>query len=167
VKLAVGDVVVYGMHGIGRVTGREQQIVLGSTQEVVVVELAEGLTVTLPLERAGAQLRSVASEEDLRKIQEVLREDRVLSTDRWLARKRGVMEKLAEGDPIGLAEIVGEGARRKRDRTEKGYKPSLSAGEREVYETALRLLADEISWARGVEQAEAEGWIDAQLTRAG
>lgn len=56
-KFAVGDAVVYGTHGVGRVTSRKKL----AAGELIVLELGEGLAVTLPLERARAQLRPVAS----------------------------------------------------------------------------------------------------------
>jgi transcription-repair coupling factor (superfamily II helicase) len=39
VKLRVGEVVVYGNHGIGRVSARKAQTVLGEQRDVVVIEL--------------------------------------------------------------------------------------------------------------------------------
>jgi RNA polymerase-interacting CarD/CdnL/TRCF family regulator len=39
----------------------------------------------------------------------------------------------------------------------------LSAGERRLYLQARQLLAREICSARGVEQVEADAWIEAQL----
>jgi CarD family transcriptional regulator len=165
VKLAVGDVVVYGTHGIGRIAAREQKVVLGATQEVVVLELADGLTVTLPLSRAQEQLRPLASEADMDRVRKALREDRVLSNDPWLSRRRETLAKLTGGDPVELAEIVGDGAQRERARRAKGDKPQLSTGEREIFVKARNLLADEIARARGIQQAEADGWIDDQLAR--
>ena len=41
-KLAVGDLVVYGNHGIGRVAARRPQETLGETQEVVELEGKQG-----------------------------------------------------------------------------------------------------------------------------
>jgi CarD family transcriptional regulator len=165
VKLAVGDVVVYGTHGIGRIAAREQQVVLGETREVVVLELDDGLTVTLPLARAREQLRPLASEADMDRVQETLREDRVLSEDPWLSRRREMLAKLAGGDPVELAEIVGEGMQRERARHAKGDKPRLSTAEREVFLKARNLLSGEIALARGIQQAEADGWIEDQLAR--
>ena len=167
-ELAVGDVVVYGTHGIGRITERKEQVVLGSKQEVVVVELEEGLTATLPVERAREQLRPVATEEDLRRVQETLREDRELSSDPWLARRTATLAKLTAGDPVQLAEIVGDGAQRERVRSAKANKPhQLSPAEREVFVRARRLLAGEIALALGVQESAADGWIDEQLARPG
>lgn len=164
-RLAVGDVVVYGTHGIGRIAARKQQSVLGGVQEVVVLELADGLTVTLPLTRAQEQLRPLASEADMDRVRKTLREDRVLSNDPWLSRRRETLAKLTGGDPVELAEIVGDGAQRERARRAKGDKPQLSTGEREIFVKARNLLADEIARARGIQQTEADGWIDDQLTR--
>jgi RNA polymerase-interacting CarD/CdnL/TRCF family regulator len=166
VKLAVGDVVVYGTHGMGRVAAREEQVVLGATREVVVLELADGLTVTLPLGRAREQLRPLATEADMHRVQETLREDRTLNGDPWLSRRRETLAKLTGGNPVELAEIVGDGAQRERTLRAKGNKPQLSTGEREIFMKAWHLLSGEIALARGIQQAEADGWIDEQLTRA-
>jgi RNA polymerase-interacting CarD/CdnL/TRCF family regulator len=165
VKLAVGDVVVYGTHGMGRVAALKEQVVLGATRDVVVLELADGLTVTLPVERAREQLRPLASEADMDRVQETLREDRVLSVDPWLSRRRETLAKLTGGDPVELAEIVGDGAQRERTQRAKGNKPQLSSGEREIFVKAWQLLSGEIARARGLQQAEADSWLDEQLSR--
>jgi len=57
---------VYTPYGIGRVAAREKRAVLGAEREIVVLELADGLTVTLPMERAREHLRPAASEAYLR-----------------------------------------------------------------------------------------------------
>jgi len=165
VKLAVGDVVVYGTHGIGRIAARKEQDVLGAKGKVVVLELAEGLTVTLPLDRAQEQLRPLASEADMRRVQETLRGERVLSVDPWLSRRRATLAKLTGGDPVELAEIVGDGAQRERTLRANGSNPQLSPGEREIFVKAWQLLSGEIAQARGLEQAEADSWIDEQLSQ--
>ncbi len=166
VKLGVGDLVVYGTHGIGRITARKEQLVFGAKREVVVIELEDGLTATLPVDRAHEQLRALASEADLRRVRQALRDDRVLSVDPWLSRRRATMEKLTGGDPVELAEIVSEGAQRERMRQAKGTKQQLSSGEREIFQKARRLLSGEIALARDIQPATADGWIDEQLTRS-
>jgi RNA polymerase-interacting CarD/CdnL/TRCF family regulator len=165
VDFAVGDLVVYGNHGVGSIAARKEQRVLGTKREVVVVELEEGLTVTLPLELAQSQLRPPASEADLRRVREALRDDRTLSTVNWLSRRRETLEKLTAGTPVELAEIVSEGAQRERLRLEKGGKLSLSSSEREIFGKARRLLSGEIALALDIQPAAAEGWIDKHLAR--
>lgn len=162
-KFAVGDAVVYGTHGIGRVISREKQ---GAAGELVVLELGEGLTVTLPLERAREQLRPVASKADLSRVQDTLREERSLSFDPWLSRRREMLEKLAAGTLAGLAEIVSEGAQRERIRVANGSAPRLPTAERDVIVKARELLSGEIALALSLQPTDADDWIEQQLSRS-
>lgn len=159
----MGDVVVYGNHGVGQVAALKRQSVLGTTRDVVVVALEE-LTVTLPLELARTRLRPLASKADVRRVGETLRHDAELSSDPWLSRRRTTLEKLTGGDPLLLAEIVSEGAQRERLRVAKGGK-QLASAEREIFAKARSLLSDEIALALGIQQAAADDWIDEQLAR--
>ena len=113
-KLAVGDAVVYPAYGVGRVLAREQRMVQGAMQEVLVLGLPDGLSVTLPMERARGLLRPLLSETDLGRVQEMLREDHAPSDDRWLKRRKDTQLKLSGGDPLGLVEVVRDGALRQR-----------------------------------------------------
>lgn len=165
-NLTVGAVVVYSSHGVGRVAAREKRVVLGEEQEIVVLELADGLTVSLPIERAHEQLRALATEAEIRQVRETLREQPIASDRPWLSRQREARAKLTDGDPLGLAEIVRDGASRERTLIAKGTKTQLSSGERDVFVKARHLLSTEIAHARGLEAAEADEWIEQQLTHA-
>ena len=85
---------MYPALGAGRVAAREARVVLGAEQEVVVLELADGLSVTLPLQRAREQLRPLVSEADVRRVQETLGEDGALGGDVWVKRLQQVQAKL-------------------------------------------------------------------------
>lgn len=165
-KLAVGEVVVYGNHGIGRVVARREQVVLDDAREVVVLEFEE-LTVTLPVTLAEAQLRPLANEADLVRVGHALRQDCALSSRNWLSRRRETLEKLIGGTPVELAQIVSEGAQRERLRSANGRKGQLALSERELYTRARTLLVEEIALALGVRSAAAETWIDGHLMRPG
>jgi RNA polymerase-interacting CarD/CdnL/TRCF family regulator len=161
-------VVVYPVYGVGRIVLREERLVLGLKKEVLVLELAEGLSVTLPLEHADRLLRPLLSESDIVRVQKTLREDPVLSDDGWLKRKRDVQAKVVGGDPAELAEVVRNGARRERGVKSKTTASQLSPNERDLYLRARRLLSDEIGSARGVDLDAADAWIEEQLgTRGG
>lgn len=164
-KLEVGDRVVYGNHGVGRVVARRRQVVLGEAQEIVVVELHDELTVTLPIERAQSQLRPLVSRADLKRVRGALRDDVQLSTGNWLSRRNETLQKLTAGSPVALAEIVSEGAQRERTRRAQGAKPQLSPGEQELFGKARSLLRGEIALALDIEPAAAESWIDRHLAR--
>jgi CarD family transcriptional regulator len=161
VRLAIGEVVVYPAYGVGRISILEQRLVLGVKKEILVLELAEGLSVTLPVDLADDLLRPLLSEADIVQVQETLREDQALSADGWLKRQKDVRAKVVGGDPSELAEVVRNGAR--RDRGLKGTGPRLSPSERDLYLRARRLLSGEIAWARGLDPDEADNWIEEQL----
>jgi CarD family transcriptional regulator len=165
VRLAVGDAVVYGRHGTGRVAARERRIVLGVEREVVVLELGHGLWVTLPIEQARERLRAVASEADMQRVQQTLHEDGEPSEDSWRERLKQGQAKLASGQPLELAEIVRDGVRHE-SQARKGAAPKLSASEQNLYVQARQLLAQEIGSARGLEQVEADAWIEEQVAPA-
>ena len=167
VKLGVGDAVVYPGHGAGRVAAREKRVVFGAEQEVVVLELGDGLSVTLPMQLACELLRPLVSEAGLSRVQETLREDGALSGDVWVKRLKQVQAKLRGGDPLELAEIVRDGARRERTLTPNGTNSKLSINEKALCVKARKLLAGEIGLARGLDRAEVDAWIDEQLAPIG
>jgi CarD family transcriptional regulator len=158
-KLAVGDVVVYGAHGAGSIAARETRDVLGKRQVVIVLALSGGLSVELPLPRAEELLRPVADEEEIVRVQGVLSADAVLTSESWLKRRHEAQAKLSS--TLGLAEILRDGA--SRDDT-RGPRSPLSPAERELLKRARELLTTEIALSRGIEPAEATDWIDAQLS---
>jgi CarD family transcriptional regulator len=163
VPLSVGDLVVYASHGIGRVTAREARGARGELREVVVLEFAEGLSVTLPLERALECVRALSSEAELVHVGRTLGEEDVFSEEVWQKRLKLTKEKVSAGAALGLAEVVRDGLRRDQKTSARGEAIRLSLSERQLYLKARRLLADEISASRGVESSEADAWISDQL----
>lgn len=127
------------------------------------IDLAEGLSVSLPLERARALLRPLATEADLKRVQQTLRENGPLSEEIWATRLKEMQEKLRGGDLLELAQIVRDGVR--REQSSKGAGSRLSTSERALCTKARELLSGEISLVRGLDQASANAWIDDQLTR--
>lgn len=161
-RLAVGDWVVYRSHGAGRVSARR-----GKPQEVIVLALAGGLSVELPLARARELLRPLADESAISRVRETLGADRAVNDDTWLKRQRDSLAKLHGGDPIELAELIRDSSRRATAQTAKSSKSQLSPGERELLTKARQLLSSEIALARGIQPDEADTWIDEQLGQVG
>jgi CarD family transcriptional regulator, regulator of rRNA transcription len=166
VELKVGTVVAYPPHGVGRVAAREKRVILGQEEEVVVVQLGNELSVTLPISRAEEQLRPPATEADLKKVQKALREQGVVSDEIWSKRVQQAQEKLRSGDPLELAEIVRDGVRREQGKTSNGTPTKLSTSERALHLKARELLSGEISVTRGLDLEAADAWIDDQLAAA-
>jgi RNA polymerase-interacting CarD/CdnL/TRCF family regulator len=159
-NLAVGDIVVYGAHGAGSIVAREARSANGEQQTVVVIALAGGLSVQLPLAFAQEHLRTVIDEAAIITIQEVLRASGTIGDDSWLKRRREAEAKLR--DAIGLAEVIRDGNARETAPT-RGSGSRLSPGERELVRRARELLTREIALARDMAVLEAGAWIDTQL----
>jgi RNA polymerase-interacting CarD/CdnL/TRCF family regulator len=154
-RLAVGDLVVYASHGIGRVESREEHAVGG---ESLVLAFENGLKVTLPLDRARTTLRALSGEADLEEVQRTLGADSPPTSEHWSRRHRNSQAKLVGGSVGGLAEIVRDGAQRERDRAKGGAAPIAN----QLYRTARKLLIAEVAVARGIEPEAAEAWIAEQ-----
>lgn len=157
--LRVGETVVYGAHGVGVVVARERRPHGGVEQEWVILELAAGLRVTLPLEEAALRLRPVADADELAVVQRTLAQPASDRGSAWTQRLKEQKAKLAGGLPSDLAELVRDGA---------GYEATgpgarLGPAERGLYLQARQLLALEISTARNIEHSQADSWIQAQL----
>jgi CarD family transcriptional regulator, regulator of rRNA transcription len=131
---------------------------------VVVLALAGGLSVELPLDRANEQLRPLADEEEVARVRDVLCGEGVLSQETWLSRRRHARAKL--GEAVGLAEIIRDGNARERRRPPR-LGSHLSPGERDLVRQARGLLVRELALSRGVTDDEASAWIDEQLEQAG
>jgi Transcriptional regulators, similar to M. xanthus CarD len=155
-RFAVGDLVVYASHGIGRVANRNQR--------TVVLEFAErGLSVTLPIERAAECVRAVSTEDEIASIGKTLGEADVASAENWQRRLKTTRGKVTMGDAAGLAEVIRDASRRDERATARKEPGKLSLTERQLYLKARQLLADEIGAARGVDPAEADEWIGDQI----
>jgi RNA polymerase-interacting CarD/CdnL/TRCF family regulator len=61
--------------------------------------------------------------------------------------------------------VVRDGAERVRALAARPSKARLAPGDRDLYVRARRLLSEEISAVRGVEEADADTWIEEQLGR--
>ena len=153
-RLAIGELVVYGAHGAGSITDRVIRTVGDEEHVVVVLSLANGLSVELPLARAEDALRPIADDAEIDRLGIVLRSHPALDPAPWLKRQPAARAKLTTA--IGLAEIVTDGARRS----------SLSPTERDLVRNAKSLLAGEIALSRGEDTSAAAAWIDEHLGAA-
>jgi len=155
-RFAVGDLVVYASHGVGRVAARDRKS--------VVLEFAErGLSVTLPIERAVECVRAISTEVEITSIGRTLGEADSVSVENWQRRLKATRGKVTDGDAVGLAEVIRDASRRGERATARKEPGKLSLTERQLCVKARQLLADEIGASRGVDSAEADAWIGDQI----
>ena len=158
-RLAVGDVVVYASHGIGRV--ESAHAAEGEQPAGIILVLESGLTVTLPLVRARETLRCLSGEPELEDVRLTLGAEVALPVEHSSRRRRFAQQKLVAGEIGGLAEIVRDGLQRERKLTTGSSKPLAN----ELFRQARKLLTAEIAAARGIEPEAADAWVLQQVPR--
>ena len=99
-------------------------------------------------------LRSVASNEAVEEVFDILREKEVhLDKQTWNRRYRGFMEKIKTGSLYEVAEVFRDLYRLKNTKT-------LSFGERRMLDTAKSLIVKELSIARSWTEQRVEKELD-------
>jgi CarD family transcriptional regulator len=148
----IGDKAVYPYHGVGEVTGIEQQDVCGEPQTFYVLRILDnGMKVKVPTKATGSNgLREIMSAKKVNEVFEVLREKEIsVETTTWNRRYREYMEKIKSGEPNQIAEVLRDLFLLKADK-------DLSFGERKMLDTAKSLLVKELSIAQGLDEDEVE-----------
>lgn len=158
----VGTRVVYPVHGVADVVGRERRTIGGETLTYLVLTISgaiflDNLTLLVPedrLEELG--VRHAVSAEDAIDVLAVLavREPRVAST--WSRRFKNHQEKLRTGDVFACAEVVRNLALRQRD------KP-LAPAETAMYRQARHGLVSELAVTWGISYDAASSRVDRAL----
>ena len=154
----VGDNVVYPQHGAGVVVKKETKDLLGESRDYLTIQiLHNSMTVMVPCENAQtAGLRRVIDGEQVKTVIGVLTDQVSEMPKSWTLRFKQNREKIKTGDVYELAEVVRNLAIRE---SEKG----LSAGEKQMYARAKKILASEFMYALDKDEDEAEAYLDELL----
>lgn len=152
----VGDMVVYPIHGVARVTEIRTERIGGSDQlcYILEAELETGgrkPVIKLPIDRAeGNRVRPVVSASEVPLVIDILK-DRGMKTDSqtWNRRHREYQEKMRTGSIFKAAEVF-------RDLTLLKETKELSHGERRLFDQARNLLIKELSVAQRTTERDVE-----------
>jgi len=162
--LAVGDVVVYASHGIGRVEARQPGG--EGLPETVALVFDSGLRVILPVAQALDALRPPSGERDLEDVRRTLRAELSTPVEPWSRRNRATRDKVAAGHASALAEVVRDGLHQEQRLAAAGSR-TIAPSDRQLYVRARTLLTAEIALCRGIDLAEADAWIVDQVAQQG
>ena len=151
---AVGDKVVYPMHGAGQIEAIEER--------VYDEQLTQNMKVRIPvcnLEKVG--LRPIIPQKKMKEIKKVLATEVVnnLKSITWNRRFTIYIDKMKSGDVLDLAEVISILARQDKQKR-------LSTGERRLLGNARQILASEIMIVKNSSIESAEKWIDNSLNIA-
>lgn len=152
---AIGDKVVYPMHGAGIIENIEDQQVLGETRSYYILHIPYGnMQVMVPVENSEqVGVRPIVSADKVNAVYALLREESTEMDDNWNRRFRENMEKLKSGDIFEVAEVVRNLIR--VDRIKK-----LSTGEKKMLANAKQILISEIVLIKDLNEIETNALID-------
>jgi CarD family transcriptional regulator len=160
---AVGDKVVYPMHGAGQIEAIEERVYDEQLTQYVVLSMFLGnMKVRIPvcnLEKVG--LRPIIPQKKMKEIKKVLATEVVnnMKSITWNRRFTIYIDKMKSGDVLDLAEVISILARQDKQKR-------LSTGERRLLGNARQILASEIMIVKNSSIESAEKWIDNSLNIA-
>ena len=155
-QFKVGEKAVYPAHGVAEVVGIETKEIGGKLTSFYLLRILNSdMKIMVPRDKAHqVGLRSVASNNDVEEVLDILREKEVhLDKQTWNRRYRGFMEKIKTGSLYEVAEVFRDLYRLKTTKT-------LSFGERRMLDTAKNLIVKELSVARSWNEQRVEKELD-------
>ncbi len=155
-----GEHIVYPAHGVGRIMAIEEQEIAGFKLELFVVTFAkEKMTLRVPTSKVvTVGMRKLSAAATIEKALDVLTGRARVKRTMWSRRAQEYEAKINSGDLIATSEVV-------RDLYRSEAQPEQSYSERQLYETALARLVDEIAAVDNVTETEALKRIDQSLAK--
>ena len=137
--LAVGDKVVYPMHGAGIIEAVEEHEVMGERREYYILTMpCGGMRVMIPLDNVEhVGLREVICETEVDQVFCTLRTASPQPCINWNRRFNINLAKIKSGNIHEVAEVV-------RNLTIQDRVKKLSTGERRLLDTARQILVSEL-----------------------
>jgi CarD family transcriptional regulator len=155
------DFVVYPAHGVGQIVSIEEQIVAGASLEFFVIYFAKArLTVRVPTRKAAnVGMRSPSDPASIHRVKRILGETPRRGRGIWSRLALEYGSKINSGDIAAIAEVV-------RDLYRPGVDSGQSFSERQLYETALDRLSEEMALVDGTSKEQSVENVEG-LLRAG
>lgn len=135
-----GDFVVYPTHGVGMITGVEEQEIAGDMLQLFVIEFSkEKMTLRVPVAKVdNSGLRRLSSRKVMDSALKTLRGRSRVKRTMWSRRAQEYEAKINSGDPVSIAEVV-------RDLHRNADQPDQSYSERQIYQAAFERLVREFA----------------------
>jgi len=156
----IGDVVVYPVHGVARITDIKKERI-GNADQLCYILQTEIKTasvkpvIKLPVDKVKSnRVRRIVGPDEANEVMEILRR-RGMKTDpqTWNRRHREYQEKMRTGSIFEAAEVY-------RDLSLLKENKDLSHGERRLFDQAKNLLIKELAIAKRTEESEIETAIE-------
>lgn len=152
---AIGDKVVYPMHGAGVIEGIEEKEILGEKKKYFVMRMPIGdMKVMVPMENVDhIGLRQVVGNEAVNRVMDIMGERDIDIQPNWNQRYRANMDKMKSGDIYELADVV-------RNLMIRDRSKGLSTGERKMLDQAKQILISELALVKDMDSKEVFSMLD-------
>ncbi len=154
----VNQEVVYPLQGVGRVVNIEKK--LFKDQEIlyyiIYIEVSD-MTIMVPVDKAeGLGIRAIVSSKESNKALDLVAQEYEPVTADWKMRYQMNLDLLKSGSVLDIATVV-------RTLYHRSKIKELPVLERKLFDSALKLLVDEISFSLNKTKAEVEELIFSKL----
>ena len=147
IKFSTGDYVVYPTHGVGKVTGLEDQEIAGAKLKLIVIDFEKDrMILRVPISKAETSgLRQLSSRDEMKAAMKTLKGRSRVRRTMWSRRAQEYEAKINSGNPISIAEVV-------RDLHRKEDQPDQSYSERQIYQAAFERLMRELAAVKEIDE---------------
>ena len=152
-----GEFIVYAAHGVGQISGIEEQEISGKTLELLIINFKQNkMTLRIPtLKVANVKMRKLSDPSTIHQAQEVLSQRAHAGRGIWSSRALEYETKINSGDLVAIAEVVRDLHR--PSNSEQSY------SEYQIYQVALDRLSREIAVVQHITEDEAVREIEGLL----
>lgn len=160
-KVSTGDYVVYPTHGVGKVTGFEEQEISGDKLKLIVIDFhKDRMILRVPVTKAETSgLRRLSSKDEMKVALKTLKGRSRVRRTMWSRRAQEYEAKINSGDPVSIAEVV-------RDLHRKADQPDQSYSERQIYQAAFDRLVRELAAVEEIDEDAASEQLETVLQAA-
>lgn len=153
-----GDMVVYPIQGVGRIDEIEKRTFKGKDLDYYVIALEEAeMVLRVPVDKSEVLgIRSIVTKEVAESALKSISKEPVAGPSDWKQRYNMNLDLLKQGDIEDIAEVVCKLYHRSKVK-------ELPVQERKLYDDALKLLVDEVSFSLVKSKKEVEQLVFCQL----
>ncbi len=160
-KVSAGDYVVYPTHGVGKVTGFEEQEIAGDKLKLIVIDFNKDRMILRVLVKKAetSGLRRLSSKDEMKIALKTLKGRSRVRRTMWSRRAQEYEAKINSGDPVSIAEVV-------RDLHRNADQPDQSYSERQIYQAAFERLVRELAAVQDIDEEAASEQLEAVFQAA-
>ena len=152
---AIGDKIVYPLHGAGIIEAIEERVRMGKKQQYYIMRISScNMTVMIPMnncEEIG--IRDVIDKDEARKVLENFKNEPLHLDDNWNRRQRENLVKIKSGDIYQVLCVL-------KDLLYRDRVKGLSTSERKILNNAKQIIVSELVLSEIATKEDIEAIMD-------